>query len=348
MERTELAQRLRATTMFSPLAPAKLQALLERSPLAHAAAGEWLADPPGGLRDHLVLLAGEVETERRWTGPDGELGRLARRVAVAEGGPGFALISAAGSQVRVRALADTDYLTIDSYALEDLLGWTHLGAFVLPESHLKIFHRLPLESVALATRCLVERPVASGETIVTQGEPGDSYFIILSGEAEVWQADPNGGDATLLNHLDDGDGFGEEALLSDGPRTATVRMTTPGTLLVLSRADFDALLKPPMVEQVSAARAQQMVQDGSAKLLDCRYPAEYAEYRIPGARLVPLDRLRHEAVFAIEPDATYVVYCRSGRRSRAAAFLLRERGIRALSLDGGIGAWPYEMDSAPV
>ena len=91
-----------------------------------------------------------------------------------------------------------------------------------------------------------------------------------------------------------------------------------------------------------------MLKRGAAKLLDCRYQMEYEESRIPGAQLVTLDNLRREGVFSIDPDLTYIVYCRSGRRSNAAAFLLRERGIRALSLTRGIKDWPYEVDNTAL
>ena len=74
---------------------------------------------------------------------------------------------------------------------------------------------------------------------------------------------------------------------------------------------------------------------------------EYEESRIPGAPLIPLDRLRW-GVHQLDPEATYIVYCRSGRRSKAGAFLLRERNIKALSMIGGIRDWPYEVDASPV
>jgi rhodanese-related sulfurtransferase len=101
-----------------------------------------------------------------------------------------------------------------------------------------------------------------------------------------------------------------------------------------------------MVEEVSAERALHLLQQGEAKLLDCRYEMEYEESRIPGAHWVPLSKLRREGVFELDSAQTYIVYCRSGRRSNAAAFLLNERGIRALSLTGGIKDWPYEVDDA--
>jgi rhodanese-related sulfurtransferase len=348
MDLAELARRLGATTLFSPLERGQLQALLERSPRRAARAGEWIADGPGGLHHHLVLLAGEVQAQRSWIGPDGAECGSARRVAVEAGGPGFALLGAGGGPLRVRALADVDYLAIDREDLEDLLGWFFLGAFVLPEPHLKVFHRLPLENVARAIDCLAERPVAAGETIVRQGEPGDAYYVILDGEAEVWVADHAGGAARLVARLVDGDSFGEEALLAECNRTATVTMAMPGRLLVLGKADFDALLRPPMVEELDAATARDLVASGAAQLLDCRESAEYEGSRIAGARSLPLRSLRHDGVFALDPEATYIVYCDSGRRSRAAAFLLHERGIHARVLAGGLARWPYELEGAAV
>jgi rhodanese-related sulfurtransferase len=219
----------------------------------------------------------------------------------------------------------------------------------MPEPHLKVFHRLPVESVSRALRCLVERRVDAGETVITQGEPGEHYYIILEGEGEVWEADEGdaaGGQPRLVNRLVDGDSFGEAALLAEGPRTATVTMATPGRLLVLSKADFDALLKPPMVEEIAAADAKALVDRGEARWLDCRHPGEHAERRIAGAELVPLDSLRHDGVFGIEAGVPYIVYCRNGRRSRAAVFLLRERGIAARALAGGIADWPYALEDA--
>jgi CRP-like cAMP-binding protein len=348
MNLAELTVRLSATTLFSPLDRLQLRALLERSPRRSAKAGEWLADLPQGLHHHLILLSGEVEARRRWSRPDGAEGGSARRVRVEAGGPGFALLGAGGSGLCVQAMADTEYLAINIDDLDDLLGWSFLGAFVLPEPHLKLFHRLPLETVARAINRLVERPVVPGETIVRQGEPGDSYYVILDGEAEVWAADSAGGVPSLVNRLADGDSFGEEALLAECSRTATVTMTTPGRLLVLSKADFDALVRPPMVEEVNAAAARDMVARGTAKLLDCRHSVEHGGSRIKGALSVPLDTLRHEGVFLLDPDGKYVVYCDTGRRSRAAAFLLHERGIHALSLAGGITHWPYEVEGATV
>ncbi len=347
MDHAELAKRLGATTMFSRLPHGQLLALLERSLRRQAGAGQWLPGEACGLRDHLVLLAGELEVQRTWTGRDGREQVSARRIAVNADGPGLSLLSAAGSGMRVRACASSEWLAIDGEALDGLLGWSHLGDHRLPLKHLNVFHKVPLENLQAVFERMTERAVESGETIVAQGEPGDAYYVILSGEAEVWVTDPFTDETSRATVLGAGDGFGEEALLLEGNRTATVTMISPGRLLVLGQQDFDRLLKPGMVAEVDAAAARDLLERGAAKLIDCRYEMEYEEGRIPGAQLVPLDRLRREGVFTVDPQPRYIVYCRSGRRSRAAVFLLRERGVQAVSLTGGIREWPYEVESTP-
>ena len=348
MELTELVRRLGATTLFSRLPREQLLALLTQSPRRQAAAGSCLTDSAQGLTNHLVLLSGELEARRSWVEADGSQSTFAWRVGVAASGPGFALLSAAGSHVRVQAITDADYLAIDGDALDELLGWSELDGNATLARNLKVFHKVPVENVQQAFARMVERPVVAGETIVTQDEPGDSYFIILSGEAEVWATDPMTDETARVAVLSDSDAFGEEALLLGGSRSATVKMNTPGRLLVLSKNDFDELLKPNMVEEVNAEQAHALLSQGSVKLIDCRYDMEFEESRIPGAQWVPLSTIRQQGVFKIDPEATYIVYCRSGRRSKAAAFLLRERGIRALSLTGGIKDWPYEVDNTAL
>jgi CRP-like cAMP-binding protein len=69
-----------------------------------------------------------------------------------------------------------------------------------------------------------------------QGEPGDGFYVITEGRAEVL------GDGALVGTLDPGDPFGEIALLHDVPRTATIRAATDVTVFALEREDFlDAL-----------------------------------------------------------------------------------------------------------
>jgi rhodanese-related sulfurtransferase len=344
----DLAQRLGATTTFSLLTREQRADLLGRSPRRRSAAGELIADSVTGLQDHLVLIEGELEAQHTWTTEEGGESVFSWRVSVGSDGPGFALLTASGSRIRVRAATDSEYLLVGSEALDDLLHWNDLAGQRAMVRQRKICHGLRPEQVEQVFARMSERKVAAGEIIVAQGEPGDRYYVIVSGEAEVIVTDPITDETARVAVLRDGDAFGEESLLLEGSRTGTVRMTSPGLLLALGKADFDELVKPGMVDFVDPQAARDMLVGGRARLVDCRYPMEYEENRIPGAQLVPLQQLRRQGVFSLDPAPTYIVYCLSGRRSCAAAFLLRERGIRALSLEGGLRTWPFEIDRTPL
>lgn len=83
-----------------------------------------------------------------------------------------------------------------------------------------------------------EQRFMEGASVVRQGEPGDTFYVIVEGEAKV--KDANG---RTLSRLIPGDFFGEISLMDGGPRTATVVAETKLTTLALSRRDFGALLR---------------------------------------------------------------------------------------------------------
>lgn len=343
----DLIERLRTNTLFSHIHPAQLQQLLHDSPEQSAEPDFELVIEGRGLSDVLILLSGEVEVSKTWTSRDGTERTHAWQVGGNEGESDFALIHAFGGNVRARTLTDVRYIVLRGSDIDELLGWSQLDQHMVFAKHLKVFRNIPLEHVKMAFDRMGQREVEAGETIIHQGELGDCYYIILSGQAEVSQTDPFNGVVSSIAVLGDGDAFGEEALLQNAHRNATVKMNTPGQLLVLSKADFDQLLKPVMVQEIDSQSAQIMIDRGSAKLIDCRYDIEFEQSRIPGAMLVPLDQLR-DGVSTISPSVTYIVYCSSGRRSKAATFLLNERGVKAMSLIGGIKSWPYDLESARV
>lgn len=80
----------------------------------------------------------------------------------------------------------------------------------------------------------------AGETIFRQGDPGDLVYTIVRGEVEVIREEPDG-EARLLTRMGPGEYFGEMALISDAPRTATVRALTPVDVVGMGGSDFTAL-----------------------------------------------------------------------------------------------------------
>ena len=132
--------------------------------------------------------------------------------------------------------------------------------------------------------------------------------------------------------------FGEEALGAGVKRNATVAMKSDGVLLRLAKPDFEALLKAPLLHRLSRSAAEARVAAGQATWLDVRYPVEFAQDGLPGAINVPLNEIR-SAYGILDAGREYIVYCQSGRRSSAAAFLLAQHGFSACCLEGGLAAF---------
>lgn len=250
----------------------------------------------------------------------------------------------------VTAVARTDivYVRIDTDLLDILLTWDQSAGYVVTELEddsvaddsdwmtrmlaSKVFYQVPPANIQEIFRRMEAVPVTAGDVIVRQGEPGDYYFVLRQGEAEVTRRAPNGSSVRLAQ-LKQGAGFGEEALLAEGERNATVTMLSDGLLMRLSKTDFDALLKAPLLQELDFAAADQLIKQG-ARWLDVRLESEHHNGAIPGSQNIPLYLLRLR-MRELDPAQTHVLYCDTGRRSAAAAYLLSEAGFKVRILSGG-------------
>lgn len=98
--------------------------------------------------------------------------------------------------------------------------------------------------------------------------------------------------------------------------------------------------------RLSHDKAKQMIDRGEVTLVDVRTPGEFAQGYIKGALLLPLDRLAIDAKNKLpDKEATILVYCLSGSRSRSATGLLTRAGYKNVHDIGGISSWPYEITS---
>jgi len=95
-----------------------------------------------------------------------------------------------------------------------------------------IFRPLPMPAIDVLALHVDHTEVQAGRDVVHQGDPGDRFYVIEAGEADVI------GDGRHIRTMGPGDGFGEIALLRDVPRTTTVRARTPLRLYTLDRPDF--------------------------------------------------------------------------------------------------------------
>ena len=197
----------------------------------------------------------------------------------------------------------------------------------------KAFLQVPPANIQAIFMRMEELPVKNGDTIIKQGDDGDYYYIIKSGKCKVTRPSKTGSELVLAN-LGDGDAFGEEALLSEAKRNANIIMTTDGMLMRLSKEDFNELLKEPMLSWVSNDEANKMVGEG-AVWVDVRLDSEHKNNGIEGSVNIPLFMLRMKAD-KLDSSKQYILYCDTGRRSSAGAFLLSERGLQTCCLKGGL------------
>jgi len=201
------------------------------------------------------------------------------------------------------------------------------------------FAHLPPANIGKLLNRVEAIAVWEKDVIVREGEEGDYYYLIESGRAQVTRQ--VGGANLLLAELKAGDVFGEEALVSDSRRSATVTMKSNGVLLRLKKQDFLELMKEPLLHRIRFAEAKEKVQQG-ALWLDVRHPPEYRYDKLPGAINVPLIDIRN-AIGVLNRSVSYIAYCQSGRRSAAAAFILAQAGYDVYVLENGLWSVPRAL-----
>ena len=120
-----------------------------------------------------------------------------------------------------------------------------------------LFEFIPPANIQTLFSKFEEMKFKSGDSVIRQGEPGDYFYVIQAGRAKVERS--AGEKTVVLAELKPGDNFGQDALVSDTPRNATVTMLTNGTLMRLSEPDFQSLLMNPVIETVTMDEAREMV-----------------------------------------------------------------------------------------
>ena len=247
------------------------------------------------------------------------------------------------------ATSPVEYITIDSDLLDVMLTWDQTGSYEVSELRgesagnddwmttllqTKAFHKIPPANIQAIFMRLQQVNHKAGDVVIKQGDEGDFFYVITRGKCVVTRETPLNKEGIRLAELLVGDTFGEEALISEAKRNATVAMETDGSLMKLGKDDFRKLLNEPMLDWVDAAGAEKVIQEGG-QWLDVRLPSEFEAYHNPGAINVPLYFIRLK-LKTLDSSIKYVVCCDTGRRSSAGAFILNERGFQTYVLKGGL------------
>lgn len=117
-------------------------------------------------------------------------------------------------------------------------------ASITPErlARMSIFHELDPELLLEATRHFITEQHPADRLIVREGDPGDRFYIVARGKLAVFTSIDTAAEK-IVGVLQDGDCFGEMALMRADPRNASVRSLVPCTLLSLPRQEFTLLLE---------------------------------------------------------------------------------------------------------
>jgi len=195
----------------------------------------------------------------------------------------------------------------------------------------------PDKMYALMAR-MTERTYGLGEDIIVQGDKGDYYYIIKSGSVAVLQKKKGETAFKQVALLEEGDGFGEEALIRNDPRNATCRATVDTTVYVLDKVDFDHTLKSSYLDNIFAEDISVQNYRDNYVIIDARVVPEYEHEHIEGALSLPVEALRKKYT-ELDPKKSYITYCTNDARGMVAAFLLKNHGFDAKCLRGGISSW---------
>jgi CRP-like cAMP-binding protein len=188
-----------------------------------------------------VVRSGAVQIEDE--DPDTGDTRVLRTMGRGESFGEMGLLGAHRRQATVRAIDEVQLFEIDKGTFDRLLAeemrapdFAHTMQALAELRELPIFHGLDSEQLTVILEHGAWISVTPGHELITQGGPGDRFYVIASGRAEIVR------DGESVDSVGKGMYVGEVALLRDVPRTATVRAVTPMRVFALDREGFELVV----------------------------------------------------------------------------------------------------------
>ncbi|MDD1621750.1 MAG: cyclic nucleotide-binding domain-containing protein [Methylococcaceae bacterium] len=243
----------------------------------------------------------------------------------------------------IKSVQDTPYEESESYMIVDESTDDDDWMTTLLKS--PIFRVLPPSNLQKILMGLQEVRFDAGEVIISQGDPGDFYYIIKKGQCLISRKPTPNAKEVRLGQLTDQDTFGEDSLISGEPRNVTITALTDVSLLRLSKEQFVNLIKRPVLKYVSYPEVQELVSKG-ADLIDVRAPDEYQKNHLARSINLPFFSLRMQ-LKSLNRHHPIIVVCRNGKASETAAFFLLRHKFNALILKGGMESIEIEV-TAPA
>jgi CRP-like cAMP-binding protein len=256
----------------------------------------------------------------------------------------YPLCGSAPTQYSAVAKSDVQLLYLERVFLDLVMAWSQSSESAETSSSKKaaaadehdwmsyllqspLFMQVPPGNIQQLFVRFEEFDVDAGQVIVHEGEPGDYFYVIETGKAQVLDITEK-----PLAELGPGHFFGEEALVGDTTRNATVQMLTKGTLMRLGKDDFKQLLQEPVMRFITPEGLRQRPANAHPwQLVDVRLPLERRFSKVPDSKNIPLGSLRR-TLPELNHNTCYVVTDDSGRRACVAAQLLAQAGFETFIL----------------
>jgi CRP-like cAMP-binding protein len=192
------------------------------------------------------------------------------------------------------------------------------------------FSQLSVPQFEKLFQCMEEIKVKAGDTIITQGDEANYYYLVKKGQCLVSRN--NGKKEIPLAELGPTESFGEEALLANATRNATVRMLRDGRLMRINQVDFHRFLKNQIIHWIDPDEVTNVLSDGAIKIdLTEKYKPDA---RISDAIKIPPFMLRNQ-MKKLSRQKTYLLLCDNDNECAVASYLMSLRGLKSFVLRGG-------------
>jgi len=196
-----------------------------------------------------------------------------------------------------------------------------------------LFEFIPAANIQQLFKIFESVSAIKGEVILKQGDPGDYFYVIKSGALTVSIESQQG--VQQVAELTAGQTFGQDALVSDLPRNATVTATTACKLARISEPDFEQLLMTPVIGMVKKEELDALAAAEGAPItiIDIRVNEESKPLNDVASISIPFIELR-DHLNELPKDVIYVVQGPSSPKiGMVGAYLLNENGFIAYVLE---------------
>ena len=247
MDSRELKELLKGTSAFSVLSDDELEKFGKHFELVHYTLGQTVVRAGDESDSFYVVYSGRARVIGSSTsGEEVTVGTLTRGGSFGEQG----LLTGSPRNFTVRAASDLVLLKLATEDFQQLLGqhpdlreyFDKYISDISIRNFLKlctVFAPLSPQEIRDLLGVMDVRNYSVNQTIIREGEAGDSFYLLRSGSARVIK-ESNG--HKVLNILKAGDSFGELALLTNQPRAASVITDEPSSVFCLKKSEFDRIV----------------------------------------------------------------------------------------------------------